>query len=69
MAHLTQWCQSFLLLSEGRYAYTSESKLAGMKSVVMVRIMESTTAAAHSGSAVQIRFEIKAVEYGRCVIH
>ena len=69
MAHLTQRCQSFLLLSEGRYAYTSESKLAGMKSVVMVRIMEPAIATAHSGSAVQIRFEIKAVAYDRCVIH
>ena len=39
-----------------------------MKSVVMARIMEPTTATAHSGSAVQIRFEIKAVACGRCVI-
>ena len=35
----------------------------------MVRIMEPATATAHSGSAVQIRFEIKAVTCDGCVIH
>jgi len=40
-----------------------------MKSVVMVRIMEPATATAHSASAVQIGFEIKAVACGRFVIH
>lgn len=33
----------------------SESKLGGMKGIVMVRIMEHATATAHSGPAVQIR--------------
>lgn len=61
MARLTQRCQSDLLLSERRYEYTSESKLAAVKSLVMVRIMERVTTA-----AVEIRIESKAVNVGRC---
>jgi hypothetical protein len=49
------------LLSERRYEYTSESKLAAVKSLVMVRIMERATTA-----AVEILIESKAVNGGRC---